>query len=181
MKRAFIFNPEHDLALNNGDSHFIAPKNILEMARDLAPLIEVIDTDGLVVWGWDTALVSRLRKMGIPSTDLPTDEALATLRCRSERKAAHHLLSTFHTEQPDQRYTGESVIIHDISDIASYAALHGHILLKNPLSSSGKGLRHVNLNFNDNESPKRHGDCHQASALEKVESWANALIRRHRE
>ena len=39
MKRFFFFNPEHDLALNNGDSHFIAPKNIREMANDLDPLI----------------------------------------------------------------------------------------------------------------------------------------------
>ena len=79
MKRFFFFNPEHDLALNNGDSHFIAPKNIRDMAHDLAPLIEVIDTERIVVWGWDVALVERLRKMGIPSTELPADEALTAL------------------------------------------------------------------------------------------------------
>ena len=171
MKRFFFFNPEHDLALNNGDSHFIAPKNIREMAHDLAPLIEVIDTERIVVWGWDVALVERLRKMGIPSTELPADEALTALRCRSERKVAHHLLGTFQTEQLAQHYTGESVIIRNISDIAFYAARHGHILLKNPLSSSGKGLRHVNVSDNSHLS--------STLALKPVESWANALIRRH--
>ena len=40
MKPIFVFNPEHDLALANGDRHYIPPKNIREMARDLAPLMD---------------------------------------------------------------------------------------------------------------------------------------------
>lgn len=163
MNQLFVFNPEHDLALANGDSHFIAPKNIREMARDLAPLLEVMEAGGLTVWGWDSAIVSRLCKMGISRTELPTEEALAALSRHSERGTAHRLLTAFHAEHSDAYYTGKSFVVHNTGEIASYASRYGHILLKNPLSSSGKGLRHIN-----------HG-----TDWSKSVEWAEALIRRH--
>ena len=185
MKHHFVFNPEHDLALANGDRHFIAPKNIREMARDLAPLMEVMDTDGPIVWGWDTALVAHLCKMGVSRTELPTDVALAALRHRSERQTAHHLLNTFLAEHPCNHYIGESILIKDIGEIGPYAAQHEHILLKNSLSSSGKGLRHVKTQ----PIPPREGggiDFATPQVLPNREDlggsvtlWAEALIRRH--
>ena len=143
MKHFKVFNPEHDLALANGDKHFIAPKNIREMACDLAPLMEVLDYDHPLVWGWDTAITERLRRSGVSKDDLPSDCALAALRTRSERKTAHDVLYAFHSDNPNGPYTGESIIIHTTEEAASYAARHGHIILKDPLSGSGKGLRHV--------------------------------------
>ena len=162
MKRLLAFNPEHDLALANGDRHFIAPKNIREMARDLAPLLEVINSEGITVWGWDSVITIHLCKMGIPRTELPTDEALAALSKRSERGTSHQTLSTFRAEHPDMHYAGESFIIRDTKEILPYAIQHGHILLKNPLSSSGKGLRHV-----------------KGDSTPTILPWAEALIRRH--
>ena len=183
MNSIKVFNPEHDMALANGDRHFIAPRNIREMARDLASLLEVIESDELLVWGWDHAIKVQLQRMGIAEEALPTDDALTALRKCSERQSAHHLLRAFHADHPDGPYTGESIIAHDIDEIASYTTQHGHIILKDPLSSSGKGLRHVSLPL----SPSRRGETSEASehsredmsSLEKVESWANALINRH--
>ena len=48
MKRFAVFNPEHDLALANGDVHYLAPRNIREMAHDLAPLMDYL--------AWDTSI-----------------------------------------------------------------------------------------------------------------------------
>ena len=190
MKHHFVFNPEHDLALANGDRHFIAPKNIREMAHDLAPLMEVMDADRLIVWGWDTALVAHLCKTGVSRTEFPTDAALAALRHRSERQTAHHLLSAFLAEHPCNHYIGESNLIKDIGEIGPYAAQHGHVLLKNPLSSSGKGLRHVKGGLP--LSPSRRGGTSKsaktspeelspslATGLNRTMEWAEALIRRH--
>lgn len=59
MKRLFIFNPEHDLALANGNRHFIAPRNIREMDHDLASLMEFIEGDEILVWGWDHAVKKK--------------------------------------------------------------------------------------------------------------------------
>ena len=191
MKPIFVFNPEHDLALANGDRHYIPPRNIREMAHDLAPLMEealacsvvgegVSDADvAPLPWGWDFAVNERFRRMGIPAALLPSDAALTALCRRSERATAHHLLSAFRSEHPDEAYVGESVMLSSADDIAPYAERYGHILLKAPLSGSGKGLRHVGFNENDNEDEDCRPDEKLASSLKKVESWASALIQRH--
>ena len=179
MNRIAIFNPEHDMALANGDRHFIAPRNIREMARDLAPLLEIIPSDEVLVWGWDHAIKSQLLRMGIAAEALPTDAALTALRKCSERQSAHHLLRAFHTDHPNGPYMGESIIAHGIDDIASYATRHGHIVLKDPLSSSGKGLRHVNINEDDNDNENFQRAASSSPSLSKVKNWANALVKRH--
>ena len=189
MNRVTVFNPEHDLALANGDKHFIAPKNIREMAKDLTPLLEVMDDEDIMVWGWDHSIKSHLLRMGIASDMLPTDEALTKLRTCSERQSAHHLLRAFHADHPDGLYTGESILAHSIDDIAAYATQHGHIILKDPLSSSGKGLRHVKEHQEAHLSPPYEGGLeaprcqHPLTYREgwggSISSWANALIKRH--
>jgi hypothetical protein len=70
-------------------------------------------------------------------------------------------------------------MIRSVEDIAFYAEQHGHVLLKAPLSGSGKGLRHVNVNDDDNHQSGRRSTSALMSSLKKVESWANALIHRH--
>lgn len=163
MKLFQVFNPEHDLALANGDRYYIAPRNIRDMACDLSPLLEFIKCNHSIVWGWDTAVAEQLYRSGIAREALPTDLALAALRQRSGRQTAHHFLHAFRTNNPNRPYLGESTIIHKIEEIAPYIACHKHIILKNPLSSSGKGLRHLSI-----------GD-EQSKTIE----WANALIQRH--
>ena len=184
-----VFNPEHDMALANGDKHFIAPRNIREMAHDLAPLMEFVEEDGVLIWGWDHAIKSQLLRMGVAAETLPTDGALTALRKYSERQSAHSLLRAFHADHPDGPYIGESILAHSLDDVAAYASRHGHIILKDPLSSSGKGLRHVNegglpLPPSGGGTPEPSeqsggGMSSFSSSLEKVKNWANALIRRH--
>lgn len=190
MNSIKVFNPEHDMALANGDRHFIAPRNIREMACDLAPLMEFIEGNDILVWGWDYAIKTRLLRMGIAEERLPTDATLTALRACSERQSAHQLLRTFHADYPEGPYIGESILAHSLDDIAAYATQHGHIILKDPLSSSGKGLRHVNEGGLP-LPPSRGGGTSEPSeqsigampslpsSLKKVENWANALIRRH--
>ena len=177
MNGIMVFNPEHDLALANGDRNFIAPKSIREMARDLAPLLDVMAGDRLLVWGWDGAVKQRLLRLGVAEESLPADDALASLRKCSERKSAHQLLRAFHDDHPEGPYTGESIIVNNIEEVVSYATLHGHIVLKDPLSSSGKGLRHVNMNEYNNGNGQ--WDALSSPSLSKVRNWANALIERY--
>ena len=182
VKPTYVFNPEHDLALANGDRHFIAPRNIREMARDLAPLMEVMkshyeayDLNTPLPWGWDSEVVERMRKMGISAALLPADNALVAFSGCSERMAAYKLLCKFRATHADDGYIGESCIVRSFEELVPYSRHYGHILLKAPLSSSGKGLRHVNLNGDENK-----GSLQEPSlALKKVESWANALMRKH--
>lgn len=179
MKRFAVFNPEHDLALANGDAHYLAPRNIREMAHDLAPLMDYLAWD--TPWGWDAAVVSHLHKSGIPRQELPTDTMLAALRTRSERITAHHLLQQM--LPLSVHLTGESYVCRSLDDIKTYATQHSHLLLKAPLSGSGKGLRHLNFNDDDNKNDNyptsRRSTSALTSTLKKIESWADALIRRH--
>ena len=181
MKRFAVFNPEHDLALANGDAHYLAPRNIREMAHDLAPLMDYLAWD--TPWGWDAAVVSHLHKSGIPLQELPTDTMLAALRTRSERITAHHLLQQMLSLSV--HLTGESYVCRSLDDIKTYATQHSHLLLKAPLSGSGKGLRHLNFNDDDNKNDNENYPTSRRStsaltlSLKKVESWADALIRRH--
>ena len=189
MNSIKVFNPEHDMALANGDRHFIAPRNIREMACDLAPLMEFIEGDEILVWGWDHAIKTRLLRMGIAEERLPTDAALMVLRACSERQSAHQLLRAFHADHPEGPYIGESILAHALGDIAAYATLHGHIILKDPLSSSGKGLRHVKEHQETHLNPPCKGGleaprCQHPLPYREgwggsISSWANALIRRH--
>lgn len=179
MKRFAVFNPEHDLALANGDAHYLAPRNIREMAHDLAPLMDYLAWD--TPWGWDAAVVNYLHKSGIPRQELPTDTMLAALRTRSERITAHHLQQQM--LPLSVHLTGESYVCRSLDDIKTYATQQSHLLLKAPLSGSGKGLRHLNFNDdknkNDNYPTSRRSTLMLTSSLKKIESWADALIRRH--
>ena len=177
MNSIKVFNPEHDMALANGDRHFIAPRNIREMACDLAPLLKFIEGDEVLVWGWDPTIKTRLLRMGIAEGELPTNAALTALRTSSERQSAHQLLRAFHADHPEGPYIGESILAHSLDDIAVYATQHGHVILKDPLSSSGKGLRHVNLNEDENEDENRHQDS--SPSIKKIKNWAEALLHRH--
>ena len=203
MKQILLFNPEHDLALANGDRHFIAPRNIREMAHDLADIMEAIlpssDSESSFIsplasahpvpWGWDPAVVEQFKRMGITAQELPTDDALAALSRRSERITAHQILCNFRKAHTDNAFIGESLVARTFDEIADFAERHQHILLKAPLSGSGKGLRHVNkeglpLSPSGGGTPESSeqsggGMLSLSSSLKKVESWANALIRRH--
>ena len=181
MIRFAVFNPEHDLALANGDAHYLAPRNIREMAHDLAPLMDYLAWD--TPWGWDAAIVNYLHKSGIPRQELPNDAMLAALRTRSERITAHHLLQQM--LPLSDHLTGESYVCRSLDDIKAYATQHSHLLLKAPLSGSGKGLRHLNFNDDDNKNDNENYPTSRRStsaltlSLKKVESWCDALIRRH--
>lgn len=181
MNRISLFNPEHDMALANGSKFFIAPKNIREMACDLASLLDVVDGDGVLVWGWDSVAKQHLLRMGVVEELLPTDMALLSLRRCSERQSAHYLLHAFRADHLEGPYVGTSIIARDMDAIAAYSIEHEHIILKNPLSSSGKGLRHVNLNENDNENTNKSKTSSEqsSSTLSKITNWAESLIRRH--
>lgn len=188
MNLTKVFNPEHDMALSNGDRHFIAPQNIRDMARDLSPLMSYVGSDGPLVWGWDHAICEQLLRMGIPADELPSAEALASLRGHSGRQSAHELLSMFHAQHAGGPYTGESIIVTDTDQLPPFVARHHHVILKAPYSSSGKGLRHVKTHPNPpceggKSSPAESTSISTPSpsqgGMGRISSWANALIRRH--
>lgn len=151
----YIFNPEHDLCLANGDMNFIPPFSALRFARDCAGLTEWVDgspgsCEGgpvrrIIPWGWDTVLRRRLQRRGIPDSLLPSDECLSEIRRLSHRKVAVEAGKYIVGAVGSPEYCpGRPVLaISDPSEIAPAVDALGEVVLKAPWSGSGKGLRYT--------------------------------------
>ena len=169
----FIFNPEHDLCLADGSGSFIPPAAIVEFARkcrwverfmgdgelhgrrpacdDAGEVAE--ECKGLVTsvvpWGWNRCLRDRLLKEGVPAELMPDDEQLDFIRESSRRELALELLEYLHRESesaggvfpvvcPQYR-----IAAHSLEEIEAFIQEKGRVVLKAPLSGSGKGVRFV--------------------------------------
>lgn len=120
--RLFVFNPEHDYALANGDAHFVAPQSAIQFAHDCAtfpccfaqnndivwqpyqsdrPIITVDkeiylgnleNITEVMPWGWDNALWYRLHSTGLNPAILPNIANVSKIRELSHRKTASEAL-----------------------------------------------------------------------------------------
>ena len=150
----FIFNPEHDLCLASGDVNFIPPAAAVRFAQQgkwierfmLAP--EGMQAGGgnaagkIVPWGWNAVLKRKLMEEGWPEEMLPSDEELEFIRENSRRELAVELLGKLQCASIILSHTYRT-IAHTLEEIASFLYQHRRVVLKAPLSGSGKGIRFV--------------------------------------
>ena len=150
----YVFNPEHDICLANGDAHFVPPPMALRFAARSCGVMRWLSSepdkalcttadgvgalmaqhpgiDIIVPWGWDATLVATLLKQGVPEALLPSEEQLRQWRRLQHRTTA---LSVFPTE---------AVAAASVEEVLSYLSLHHNIILKAPWSGSGQGIRPV--------------------------------------
>lgn len=149
----FIFNPEHDLCLASGDVNFIPPAAAVRFAQQgkwierfmRAP--EGMQAGGgnaagkIVPWGWNAVLKRKLMEEGWPEEMLPSDEELDFIRENSRRELAVELLESLQgvgIVLADYR-----IIARSMEEIESFLQNHNRVVLKAPLSGSGKGIRFV--------------------------------------
>lgn len=146
----FIFNPEHDLCLADGSGSFIPPAAIVEFARKCR-WVERFMGDGVetsvVPWGWNRCLRERLLKEGVPAELMPDDEQLDFIRESSRRELALKLLEYLHSEGDcaDMQMipAGYRIAARSMEEIEAFLRERGRVVLKAPLSGSGKGVRFV--------------------------------------
>lgn len=175
----YIFNPEHDLCLANGDPHFVPPESALAFGRDCTDLtrwMEGLDADADIAsviprkihpWGWDYVLRKRLRKEGYSEELLPSDEQIESIAELSDRRFALEALEYLHSHccsisdipltAPSYRIAASSVY-----EVMDFIAQHRNVVLKAPISGSGKGIRWAAETLS-------HSD----------EGWCRNLIARH--
>lgn len=156
----YIFNPEHDLCLANGDPHFVPPESALAFGRDCADLTRwMVGLDGaadeeaeiplkILPWGWNFVLRKRLRKEGYPEKLLPDDGQIETIAELSDRRFALDALEYIHSNchcggnapmtSPDYR-----TAVTSVEEVKEFVAKHRNVVLKAPVSGSGKGIRWV--------------------------------------
>ena len=155
-EQIYIFNPEHDLCIANGDENFVPPRSAVGFAKENTDLSEYLKRPNrqrrqIIPWGWNHALKKRLINEGIDPSILPSEEELQFIRTHSRREFAldvHSRLSCGDSKVicPDYRTVAKSV-----SEIEAFIADNGSTVLKSPLSGSGKGIRFVREGLSESD------------------------------
>lgn len=165
MAKAWLYNPENDLALASNSEHYTAPKPVMRMIHECELLPAWLASEG------DTILTQRasreaalmLRKeFGLPVTLNRVEPGMLASPWGWSPVAAFRLrglgldgvpsegelqtlrnLSHRRTSVACRRYIGEEPGVEALSvqDIAEFAAANGAIYSKNPWSCSGRGVR----------------------------------------
>lgn len=173
-----IFNPEHDLALANGDPHYMPSAAVRQMIADLSllpcwyasadsrivapsaynlaflgemrilfpalphlctlPEVATGSWSQIQPWGWDAVVKKRLLMLGADPQLLPDTERLRLLREMSHRLQAVRLLARLAREEGS--LCGESFLLTEERQLREYVEGRSAVVLKAPLSGSGKGL-----------------------------------------
>lgn len=166
MKRLYIFNPEHDLALASGSANYQAPESALFLASDLATLPKWFAEAGSVVfdrgdlnpyscepmsidvvepWGWDLAVRRLLIANGIDDKILPSVEEIAEFRQLSHRKIATRAMNSLRSSIGDKwELPSSAAELYNLNEVSDFVEVHGETVLKAPWSSSGRGVYWLN-------------------------------------
>jgi len=139
-------NFSHDLAIASNVNYYTPPPNVQIMERDLEaladylPKVELSYNPMAPVWGWDKPFVNLLRKKGY--NHLPSDEQLDVLRELSSRKTAVEVLADILEKGNDLPLVGRSEFVTTAARLDE-AVSEVPLIMKEPLSGSGRGLRFV--------------------------------------
>ena len=155
-QQIYIFNPEHDLCIANGDENFVPPKSAVGFAKENIDLSDYLKRPNkqrrqIIPWGWNHSLRKRLINEGVDPAPLPSDEELQFIRTHSRREFAldvHSRLSCKDSQVigPDYR-----IVATIVSEIEEFISANGSAVLKSPLSGSGKGIRFVREKLSESD------------------------------
>ena len=144
----YIFNPEHDLCIANGDENFVPPRSAVGFAKENIDLSKYLVRPNkqrrqIIPWGWNPSLKKRLINEGIDPTTLPSEEELQFIRSHSRREFALDVHSRLCWEDPQVIGTDYRIVATSLSEIEAFISVNGSAVLKSPMSGSGKGIRFV--------------------------------------
>lgn len=151
----------------DGSGSFIPPAAVVEFASRCSWVEKfMVGPEGeeppveIVPWGWDRCLRERLLKEGVPAERLPDDAQLDFIREHSRRELAVELLERLQSNtgedyasklgnrvQSSSEISGSIVshayriVAHTMEEIEIFLQEKGRVVLKAPLSGSGKGVR----------------------------------------
>ena len=156
MHKRYIFNPEHDLCIANGDENFVPPRSAVGFAKDNVDLSVYLMRPNkqrrqIIPWGWNHALKKRLITEGVDPATLPSEEELKFIRTHSRREFAldvHSRLSCVDSQVIGKDYR---IIAKSIGEIEAFISANGSAVLKSPLSGSGKGIRFVRERLSESD------------------------------
>lgn len=108
---------------------------------DLQARADCVAPEGVCPWGWDAAVRQELLACGLPEGILPSEAQLQTIRSISHRGwAAKHLLPRLRRLADT---VGRAYEVCDVGEVETCLRAHGRIVVKEPWSSSGRGVYRV--------------------------------------
>ena len=152
----YIFNPEHDLCIANGDKNFVPPRSAVGFAKENIDLSEHLKRPNkqrrqIIPWGWNHSLKKRLINEGIDPATLPTEEDLQFIRTHSRREFALDVHSQIISDAPQVIGPDYRIVATSINEIEEFISANGSAVLKSPLSGSGKGIRFIRERLSESD------------------------------
>ena len=152
----YIFNPEHDLCIANGDKNFVPPRSAMGFAKENIELSEYLRRPNkqrrqIIPWGWNHALRKRLINEGVDPDTLPSEEELQFIRTHSRREFALDVHSRLSCRDSQVIGSDYRIVARSVSEIEAFIAANGSAVLKSPLSGSGKGIRFVRERLSESD------------------------------
>ncbi len=164
----FVFNPEHDYALADGNRHYVPPRSAVRFSYDCAPFLLYSSPEGLVhnlyfeekgelcdnraldcnvaeiskviPWGWDSAVRKHLLDSGVPEHIMPSEREVAKIRDLSHRKTAVKAQEFLKKESRyTQLFPEPAKMLSSPDQVVGFVEGRGHTLLKSPYSGNGRG------------------------------------------
>ena len=147
-EQIYIFNPEHDLCIANGDENFVPPRSAVGYAKENRDLSEHLKRSNkqrrlIIPWGWNHSLRKRLLNEGVDTSTLPSEEELQFIRTHSRREFALDVHSHLSCADPQVIGPDYRIVATSVGDIETFISANGSAVLKSPLSGSGKGIRFI--------------------------------------
>ena len=155
-EQIYIFNPEHDLCIANGDENFVPPRSAIGYAKENIDKSEHLKRPkmqrrNIIPWGCNHSLKKRLINEGIDPSTLPSEEELQFIRTHSRREFALDVHSRLNFRYPQVIGPDYRIIARSISDIEAFISSNGTAVMKSPLSGSGKGIRFVRERLSESD------------------------------
>ena len=162
-EQIYIFNPEHDLCIANGDENFVPPRSAVGFAKENIGMSEYLKRSNkqslqIIPWGWNHSLKKRLINEGIDPAILPSEEELQFIRTHSRREFALNVHSHLNCVDPQVIGPDYRIVATSVSEIEEFISANGSAVLKSPLSGSGKGIRFVREGLSESDE----GWCRKA-------------------
>ena len=134
----YIFTPEHDLCIANGDENFVPPRSAVEFAKENIDLSECLRRPNkqrrqIIPWGWNHNLRKRLINEGIDPATLPSEEELQFIRTHSRREFALDVHSHLSCGDPQILGPDYRIVATNVSEIEDFVSANGSAVLKSPM------------------------------------------------
>ena len=155
-RHIYIFNPEHDLCIANGDENFVPPRSAVGFAKEKSDLSGHLKRPNkqrrqIIPWGWNHALKKRLINEGIDRAALPSEEELQFIRTHSRREFALEVHSGLRSRDSQVIGPDYRIVATSVNEIEAFISAYGSAVLKSPLSGSGKGIRFIRERLSESD------------------------------